>query len=507
MTSAQHLGLSPKLHNWFSPGIITSSMESISQSSSAEDLPRRPACDRCRGQKLRCERMNAAADVCRRCLKAGARCATTSTRGVGRPKAWPEGQNPSCPSTTPGEADIQVKDSSPAAEDWDVIHQTQKFHTHEDISRGESHDPVFIPFDAFLQNSDVPPVQLALSQPLPTPIFGDPLQFPATSILTGDMFDLGVTDPFFQSMDDNAVHPVGLKNPDTPPTSESAPDLGLQSITPVRPMSKATFVSRRENWHELFSQMSAELLTDLNLLESGMVTGCILLPPSPSSAAPPIMMPNYTVATPGNNAHYTVGRMLQSADRLLCALRELQGRTGPENPWPCDSTKGNSQPEAESTRNEVDARGYRFAPAAATAGTVAMDAGSLIHDQGKQQVDELLGLFIKTCHTTLLRICMGVYCLILESLSHPPGRPRFEPLLPSIHLDGFQVGSQKKLQINVMIQVTRRAFEKIEEVMCTVGLGLTPQHRGVGEGGMLRDSIIKVWESIQEYLVDEQESP
>ncbi|KAL4962939.1 Zn(II)2Cys6 transcription factor domain-containing protein [Aspergillus stella-maris] len=482
-------------------------MEVISQSSSAEDLPRRPACDRCRGQKLRCERMSAGADVCRRCLKAGARCATTSTRGVGRPKAWPEGQNASYPSTRPEEEDIQVKDSSPVVEDWDVVHQAQEVYRHEDLSRDETRDPVFIPFDAFLQDSDAAPVQLSLNQPLPTPVFGDSLHMPPTPILTGDMFDFRVSEPFFQSTDEIAVHPVDLKSPDPPATSESAPGLGVQSTTPVCSMSRATPVSRRGNWHELFSQMSAEFLADLSLLEAGMVTGCILLPPSPNSAAPPIMMPNYTGATPGNNAHYTVGRMLQSADRLLCALRELRGRTAPENPWSCDSTKGNTQSEAESTRNEVDARGYRFVPIAATAGSVAMDSGSLLHDQSKQPIDELLGLFIKTCHTTLLRICMGVYSLVLESLSHPPGRPWFEPLLPSIHLDGFQIGSQKQLQVNVMIQVTRRTLEEIEQVMCAVGLGLGPEHRGLGEGGILEDSIIKVWKGIQEYLANDQESP
>ncbi|CDM28627.1 Zn(2)-C6 fungal-type DNA-binding domain [Penicillium roqueforti FM164] len=54
-------------------------MDSTRHESPQVEQPRRSACDRCRGQKLRCERLSpnsSIEDSCRRCLKVGARCPT-----------------------------------------------------------------------------------------------------------------------------------------------------------------------------------------------------------------------------------------------------------------------------------------------------------------------------------------------------------------------------------------------------------------------------------------------
>ncbi|KIW20960.1 hypothetical protein PV08_01539 [Exophiala spinifera] len=50
---------------------------------------KRSACDRCKGQKLRCVRAAATSgnDACVRCLRAGAACVTSQARPVGRPRA------------------------------------------------------------------------------------------------------------------------------------------------------------------------------------------------------------------------------------------------------------------------------------------------------------------------------------------------------------------------------------------------------------------------------------
>ncbi|KAH8428551.1 Zn(II)2Cys6 transcription factor domain-containing protein [Aspergillus melleus] len=80
--------------------------------------PSRPACDRCHGLKLRCDR-NAAAKNCRRCLKAGATCAfRLSTRGrqlVGNkpaPSTRPAHETPVAPNST---EDISIS-GSPAGD-------------------------------------------------------------------------------------------------------------------------------------------------------------------------------------------------------------------------------------------------------------------------------------------------------------------------------------------------------------------------------------------------------
>lgn len=52
-------------------------------------VTKRAACDRCRDQKLRCPRVNAATEPCNRCLRAHAICVTSSSRPNGRPRISP----------------------------------------------------------------------------------------------------------------------------------------------------------------------------------------------------------------------------------------------------------------------------------------------------------------------------------------------------------------------------------------------------------------------------------
>src|SRR5690242_6982052 len=48
----------------------------------------RSACDRCRGQKLRCARsdQSKSSEPCARCLRVGVQCVTSSSRPLGRPR-------------------------------------------------------------------------------------------------------------------------------------------------------------------------------------------------------------------------------------------------------------------------------------------------------------------------------------------------------------------------------------------------------------------------------------
>ena len=62
------------------------SSHSVPQSSLDSGIIRRNACDRCRGQKLRCPREEQGIDnPCKRCQKAGAECITNASLPMGRP--------------------------------------------------------------------------------------------------------------------------------------------------------------------------------------------------------------------------------------------------------------------------------------------------------------------------------------------------------------------------------------------------------------------------------------
>ncbi|KAJ5740886.1 hypothetical protein N7493_000758 [Penicillium malachiteum] len=60
-------------------------MSMLSPETSHTQTPKRFACDRCRGQKLRCPREDQTGQSCTRCLRAGASCITSNLRPLGRP--------------------------------------------------------------------------------------------------------------------------------------------------------------------------------------------------------------------------------------------------------------------------------------------------------------------------------------------------------------------------------------------------------------------------------------
>ncbi|RDW61767.1 uncharacterized protein DSM5745_10439 [Aspergillus mulundensis] len=479
------------------------------------DQPRRSACDRCRAQKLRCERLSATVeDICRRCMRAGTRCLTTSARRHSK-EATIRGTH-----LDPLGAFSASFTPRPEASDMAVGLAAPEITGHE--PREGPKDPHGFTFgdatiDAMLQEPQPLPSPpgsgYAAQPPMPTEML---MHLPPSPLGSPDLFNLAHVEMPVQTSDSFAPNPLVVTSP-IPEfmdmTSQNArrpqrrsthqQDVGLLSNHPV-------------NWNQRFAQISAGLLADLSLLESGRVAGTILFATPSNHISGSISAPSYIDSNQSDCAHYAVGRMIQSAEDLLRALRELRVRSGSRPTWPSTGSLGANLDAANEVEWTGDDTGPLWRPCRAStsaATTAGMELGD--NQQDSQPVDGLLVLLIMTCHTTLMRICKGVFSMICDSLSTASTGASFEPILPTVQLDGFKVAGAKALQIRILLQVTRHFFDQLDEAMREIKLETSGQvdpgnlkdafHTlGIAEGGKveekMRESIMKICKDIQGYL-------
>jgi hypothetical protein len=83
-------------------------------------------------------------------------------------------------------------------------------------------------------------------------------------------------------------------------------------------------------------------------------------------------------------------------------------------------------------------------------------------------------LTILTCYTWLLQSYDAIFSRIRASLlSQPKLAPQSIPaILPGLHIGGFDLGDRNDLQIEILIQVSSRMLERIEE---TLGVNVISQ--------------------------------
>lgn len=118
----------------------------MSENASLKATWKRSSCDRCRSQKLRCDRDNAGlpTDACLRCSKSQANCFTSSTRPTGRPSTRNQGRTSSIDSNvmyTGVPSDHRFSsDMGDTASDVSldcflnqIVVQSHDFSTHEDL--------------------------------------------------------------------------------------------------------------------------------------------------------------------------------------------------------------------------------------------------------------------------------------------------------------------------------------------------------------------------------------
>ncbi|KAL4877109.1 hypothetical protein BJY04DRAFT_133749 [Aspergillus karnatakaensis] len=326
----------------------------------------------------------------------------------------------------------------------------------------------------------------------------------------GNFYHFTPISPYYQGETNPAQHPFNFV-PATRSPFNTAPHSPWSSFgPPARPQGAVPSARQLGSWHQRFSGLSSELLRDLNLVESGMITGKNLLTTPACHAS--TSMPDHPYSAGGHNSpYYSIGRMLQSADDFYCVLQELRGQTMSTKSWPLTMSVGESRSMEELRTSGYTGCDRRMSAVGNTAVTGVEGNGELTG----RTVDALLALLIRTCHTTLLRICQAVVSLIRDSLPMAKNRSSFEPVLPVVRLDGFDVGYRQDLQIRILLQVAAHLFDEIDEILrdLKLGDGVSPSLEallstnvlgvtldGACDAPMIKESIASVCKSIHEQL-------
>lgn len=427
----------------------------MDDTNSREEQSRRSACDRCRGQKLRCERKTTSehgGNACKRCIKARVRCITSPQRRLGRPRQQ----------SLPRESRLAT--------------------------------PTVLDFDSFLDSRKVDNVGDDFSD-----LCNPRAPRLSTTSATGHEPILNgagnTTDPNAQQTDGHTISPFDAEYMfiDSPifhdePNNYTSSDIEAAQVPD----------SVKDDCLEKLSQLNSSLFRQLSNVASGKLADWLNF--SPSSTVPPMQQTGelFSDQSTCGNQKSPIGCMLQSSQEFLNILRCFAPSPSPPSSYsPSHSSMGSSysdfdpddlfssaiKPESYSSSDSSDHRpsiheSLLLSKAPSAARQPACSAGPLRSDISAT-------LAILTCYVCLVRIYGSIFTQIHHLLLiRPSSLAELPAILPGLQLGGFELDGQQHLQIGVLLEISMHMLDQIEMV-----LGL-PTDGEVGRSGcgLLEDS-------------------
>ncbi|KAL4783540.1 hypothetical protein BJX76DRAFT_357927 [Aspergillus varians] len=445
-----------------------------------EDQNRRYACDRCRGHKLRCERMRGYGDTspCKRCLKARAECITSPSLRTGRPSLSENRNSPSITSGRKGRgsAKSMVREDSnksvpppPSLPPPEILDPQQDsldsiMHWSRISPRGD-----YRPDDAsinLLESAGLPSPGLFLD---PETSHGDPL----------GMFDLR---PLFSPEENSGPSMPDLSLPRTAAPGSSR-ETGSSSGTLVSDYSSITHPvtapsaldAKRQELLQNLSDLSASLLHDLKRVSDPPPDPADAYGSTPSTQSSASMLRNVNV-----------GRLLEQSERFIDILQHAV------RPSSTDRSQLHGSTPLPSGIRYFDLNNPLNAPSESCNNTFPTTLSQLLGDglspssitspspfnypggtgQSSTPPTTLIRLDVPTmfavlsCYTSLLRIYEAVFSHIHASLRVSNSvRQRLLPPLPGLHLCGFKLEKHQNLQLEILARVSLHMLNRLEKML------------------------------------------
>ena len=401
-----------------------------------EEQSRRFACDRCRGQKLRCERRCSTENrSCKRCLKARVRCVTSPPRRMGRPRQDTIARRPTI-SDPIHEFDVLLNTKNAAG----AVNNSFNLHA----------------VTAPVESSSVTPVR-GLDHDTEK---NRELEQTYTPIdFSFDLQQMLVDSPTLTGYQDylhgNDLSPI--------PSSEDIKDDCLQKLF----------------------RLQSDLFKQLGRIQSGEIESCLSLSPSPTNSTS-------KVAGTASNLHgvqdpkFPIGRMLDNSQEFLRILKEfLRSYSGQSSSISrCSSTDSScsdyDRERTSTTYNDLCSNhSMNDASSSSASRTISYGHSSshslppyseftpLINDStnkaGFLRLDFPSILAILSCYICLVRIHRVVFTQIHRLLLAFPAmhiEPR--PIFPSLELGGFHLEGNRDLQIKIFLQVSGDMLDRID---------------------------------------------
>ncbi|KAH6683998.1 hypothetical protein B0J14DRAFT_555004 [Halenospora varia] len=435
-----------------------------------EEQSRRFACDRCRGQKLRCERTQADTGTCKRCMRARVECvASPSSVRPPNDKRVPEKRRRSrgggSSQASLMVANVGTTDQSPTpsypsmvtldfnADAGEYMQTGADSSTALDFRTSQDGRPEAL-VDQWRNISAVPALSTTSFPPERT---NNGTSMARYGVHNGNDLTIGPGtnvfdfDAFFTHQDSS-----GSSGLTEAMTSDDSMDFVPNSFE-LAPRAA------NEECLQNLSDLSANLLQDLKRIRADDV--------------------RYSSETPqsqAGNERHNVGRMLEHSEKFLEILKHIGESAPAEIDMPDPS------PAASSVRyydlNGDDAH-QTFGTTSRTTLSQLLGDGmaSPPENQPSSSVRPLLNtkvntglikpdiptiLAVLTCYTCLLRIYDAVFSHIHKSLARDPASQRkLLPPLPGLHLCGFKLEHHHNLQLEILARVSLHMLGRFEKVL------------------------------------------
>lgn len=411
-----------------------------------EEQSRRYACDRCRGQKLRCERRASGGTntTCKRCAKARAQCITSPSVRMGRPRRHTSPSTANLPPFTGLDFDISPSTDS-TNHGLPVNYDTQSMGVPSNMAappsdHGQGHDPD-----------------------------GE------SEIQAGD-------DAFQFSFDSKHMLVDGLEFHNYQDFYGKAEASQAFSATDLR-----------EECLQKLSDLTSNLFKQLSRVSSGKLSDPSVLSSTSSSSSPtkPSERGFSPTASPGSR--YPIGDMLDGSQKFLEVLKYFVHSPPPSTrssllSYASPSSFSDYEGEVLSPNHRRPSSKSTAAPTSTSLSHIYTPSFSPFNDfntpahitpisTGLLRPDFPTILATLSCYVVLVRIYRTVFTHIYMSLLAGSSMvAESPPILPGLQLDGFQLEQHRNLQVAVLLQVSMDMMDQIE--MATKSLAAL---QGIGQ--------------------------
>lgn len=468
-----------------------------------EEHSRRLACDRCRGQKLRCERGPASTSIsinagsCKRCLKAGAHCINSPQQPKRRYRHSQTNRERLRASRreSRGQSNFDLEDYNPREDEPDASRPMPGERTKTSTAPDQSAQESFARTSSlrkvtknFINISSTESEEHTIRSGKFLSGYGfDTFAAlsPAQSLGSSDFdhaINTGITDESWiidldlPPMPDLDLPHAPIESPvwdklphgsesfeadtsrlaDAPDLTSDLSSLGSPETTDSNkrpgpwnrdddnPSQNSDLSHLREKSIRKLYQLICALLDDIDRLESSR----IIVPFSPSTSKPEDLL------SAAKDLSHAVGNVLLNSERFL-RIMQLYVHSGQISPSHSDdATAGRSYLDEDEHMSNYTLLGTK---------SRKLDQANAVPSTGRLCPDTTTTFAMLTCYTYLVKIYEGVFSQIHACLPNREARKNLLFMLPDLQLGGFQFRTHWDLQLQVLTLVSSHMISQIEQ--------------------------------------------
>jgi hypothetical protein len=272
----------------------------------------------------------------------------------------------------------------------------------------------------------------------------------------------------------------------------------ISTRLPSYPSERSTspmLMNRKEAYMQRLSELSANLMKDLNRMIACKLACSFIFTPSDKKTA------EYLFRTADGSLcqNNGISRLFQGTEKFLEILREYEAHSQVTTPMddllePSNfgqsliDHSANPQQRIETRWSVIESYLGRSKPPGLITPTSTASETSENSSLSQSAIIDIPSITILNCYVSLLKTFEALFLsfqCILQVPSSSPLYTRLPPVIPDFHIDGFQLKNYRSLQLKILIQVSRHMLDSMEKAM-----GFTSQNEAT-RGGIFGDPIFQ----------------